>query len=65
MTVLEIKQEIQHLTSAEILEIQTFLAEFQAQSFDAQLEQDSASGHFDSLITKLETQIALGDWKPL
>jgi hypothetical protein len=65
MSVLEIKQQIESLPPDQIAEIRAFLDELEAQAFDAQLEEDSASGKFDSLVSKLEKQIDAGDWQPL
>jgi DNA-binding transcriptional MerR regulator len=65
MSVLEIKQQIESLTPDQIAEIRAFLDELEAQTFDAQLEDDSASGKFDALISELEQQIDAGDWQPL
>jgi DNA-binding MltR family transcriptional regulator len=57
ISVFEIKQQIKSLLPEQILEIRAFLDELEAQAFDTQLETDSASGKFDSLISKLETKI--------
>jgi DNA-binding transcriptional MerR regulator len=65
MSVLEIKQQIKSLSPDQIAEIRAFLDELESQAFDAQLETDSSSGKFDSLISKLEKQIDAGDWQPL
>lgn len=65
MSVLEIKQQIESLAPDQIAEIRVFLDELEAQAFDTQLEVESASGKFNSLISKLEKQIEAGDWQPL
>ena len=57
MSVFEIKQQIKSLLPDQIAEIRAFLDELEAQAFDTQLEVDSVAGKFESLFSKLETEI--------
>ena len=61
MSVFEIKQHLRALPAQDIAEIKAFLDELEAAAFDARLETDSANGVFDTLIERLEGQIAAGN----
>lgn len=62
MSLVEIQQQLRTLPTEQLQEVRVFIAELEAERFDAQLERDSNAEKFDNLIEQLEKQIASGDW---
>ena len=64
-TVAEIQAAIEKLSPAEKLELEKWFAEFQADAWDAQIEEDIKAGKLDHLIAQAEADIAAGRTRPL
>ncbi len=66
MTRLEkIEQEIASLDPADIRRLAEWLAEFQADLWDKQIEDDAKAGRLDKLFADAEADIAAGKIRPL
>lgn len=65
MSLQEIEIAITKLTSEERARLSTILAEQQSVEWDARLEKDLDSGHFDELIAELTNEYKQGLTKPL
>lgn len=66
-TVEEIEQEIQELSPAGVAKLSAWLAEYDAKVWDAQMEDDDASGRFDFLFDEADKERESGklrDWPP-
>lgn len=57
----EIKSAIQKLSDEELGRLKDWLAELDAQRFDARIERDLASGKLDKLIEKARANRAAGN----
>lgn len=64
-TVPEIQAAIEKLSPAEKLKLEKWFAEFQADAWDAQIEEDIKAGKLDHLIAQAEADIAAGRTRPL
>jgi len=64
-TVPEIQAAIEKLSPAEKLELEKWFAEFQADAWDAQIEEDIKAGKLDHLIAQAEADIAAGRTRSL
>lgn len=65
MSLQEIEVAITKLTSEERAKLSTILAGQQSKEWDACLEKDLDSGHFDDLIAELTNEYNQGLTKPL
>ncbi len=64
-TIAEIQTEITKLSQPERRELADWLAEIEADAWDAQIEEDIKAGRLDHLIAQAEADIAAGRTKPL
>ena len=64
-TIAEIQNEITKLSQPERRELADWLAEIEADAWDAQIEEDIKAGRLDHLIAQAEADIAAGRTKPL
>ncbi len=64
-TIAEIQTEITKLSQPERRELADWLAEIEADAWDAQIEEDIKAGRLDDLIAQAEADIAAGRTKPL
>jgi hypothetical protein len=66
MTKLEqIERAVTELSAAELKEFAKWFAHLQADLWDRQIEEDSASGRLDELIANAEREVAAGKIRPL
>jgi len=65
MTIAEIQTEITRLSQPERRELADWLAEIEADAWDAQIEEDIKAGRLDHLIAQAEADITAGKTKPL
>ena len=66
MTKLEqIEKEIAALSREDRAKLAEWLAEFQAEQWDRQIEEDAKSGRLDRFIDKAKREIAAGKTRPL
>jgi hypothetical protein len=66
MTKLEkIEQDIASLESADLRKLSDWLAEYQADLWDKQIEEDSKAGKLDKLFAEAKAEIAAGKVRPL
>ena len=65
MDIKEIESAIAQLPPSELAELAKWFEEFQAQAWDAQLEQDVKSGRLDALIKQVEQDFDQGKCEPL
>ena len=66
MTKLEkIEQDIASLSPGEVAKLARWFAEFQADLWDKQMEEDAKSGKLDKLFAEAEADIAAGKIRPL
>jgi hypothetical protein len=66
MTKLEkIEQDIATLAPADVRKLADWLAEYQAEQWDKQIEADAKAGKLDILFAEAEADIAAGKVRPL
>ena len=66
MTKLEkIEQDIASLSASEVAKLAEWFAEFHADLWDRQIEDDAKAGKLDELVTKAKAEIAAGKVRPL
>lgn len=65
MSVKEIEGAIQQLSASELAELAAWFAEYQAQAWDKQIEEDLDAGRLDSLLEEVEAEYSSGQAKPL
>ena len=65
MSVKEIEVAIEQLTASELAELATWFAEYQAQAWDKQIDEDLDAGRLDSLLAEIEAEYDAGQAKPL
>ena len=66
MTKLEkIEQDIASLSASEVAKLAEWFAEFHAELWDRQIEDDAKAGKLDELVTKAKAEIAAGKVWPL
>jgi hypothetical protein len=61
----KIEESVAALSSEELKAFSEWFAEFEAERWDRQIEQDSASGRLDKLIADAREEIAAGKIRPL
>ena len=64
-TVLEIERAIEQLPSDQFSKIHDWIVEKDWQSWDAQIERDSAAGKLDFLVNEALRDTASGNTRPL
>ena len=64
-TISEIQAAIAKLSPAEKIQLERWFAELQADTWDAQIEEDIKAGRLDHLIAQAEADIAAGRTRPL
>jgi len=65
MTVVEIKQAIQHLSNEDLGNLMLWIAEYKNNEWDKQIERDYNAGKLNHLINAALADIANGDVKML
>jgi hypothetical protein len=65
MTVKEIEAAIKQLFLDELLELLNWLAEYQAQVWDEQIEADLEAGRLDLLVAEVDAEYEAGLAEPL
>ena len=66
MTKLEkIEQDIASLSASEVAKLAEWFAEFHAELWDRQIEDDAKAGKLDDLVAKAKAEIAAGKVRPL
>jgi UTP:GlnB (protein PII) uridylyltransferase len=65
MDIKEIESAIAQLPPSEVAKLAEWLAEFQAQLWDRQLEQDVSAGRLDELLKRAEQDFEQGQCEPL
>jgi hypothetical protein len=65
MGIKEIESAIARLPPSELAELVKWFEEFQAQAWDAQLEQDVKAGRLDALLEQAEQDFEQGRCEPL
>ena len=65
MDVKEIETAISQLPPAEVAELADWFAQFHAQLWDKQIEQDLTSGRFQSLLDEAKEDLESGRCDPL
>ena len=60
MSLTQLKQATQELSSLELQEFARWVAEFEANDWDKQLEHDLQAGHLDALIAEAELEYTAG-----
>ena len=65
MTVREIEQAIEQLPRNKLAELATWFAEYQAQMWDQQIEDDLDSGRLDKVLKEVDDEYNAGLAQPL
>lgn len=65
MTVQEIEIAITKLPAKSLIELSTWLDEYQASKWDQQIEDDLDSGRLDSLLAEVDAEYEAGLAEPL
>ena len=65
MSIKEIEVEIARLPATDVAELSTWLAEYQAQLWDEQIERDLEAGRLDRLLDDVAKEVAAGMARPL
>ena len=66
MTNLEkIEQDIASLSHDDLNKLAEWLAEFQAEQWDRQIEEDARAGRLDKFIEEAKVELAAGKTRPL
>jgi hypothetical protein len=65
MSVSEIEQAIQQLSPEELTKLRTWFAEFEATTWDKQIERDVAAGRLDALADEALADLKAGRVKDL
>jgi hypothetical protein len=66
MTKLEkIEHDISTLAPADVRKLADWLAEYQAELWDRQIEEDAKAGKLDKLVADAKAEIAAGKVRPL
>lgn len=65
MSIQEIELEIKKLPTNLLIELSTWLEEYQEKVWDMQIEKDLEAGNFDSLFSELDAEYNAGLAKPL
>jgi hypothetical protein len=64
VTVEDLKREVANLPRAEVTRLAAWLADYDAQLWDEQIEADLKAGRLDAIINQAERHIALRDSTP-
>ena len=65
MSVKEIENAITQLSPEELAELSAWLADYQAQVWDNQIERDLDAGRLDALLEEVDEEYEAGEAKPL
>ena len=65
MSVEQLERAIENLPRDDFARLAAWFAEFQAQQWDRQIEDDQRAGRLDHLIQRVRDDIAAGRSKPL
>ena len=65
MTVKEIEQAIEQLPPNKLAELATWFADYHAQAWEAQIEDDLDSGRLDKLLKEVDDEYNAGLAQPL
>lgn len=65
MSLLEIEKAIVQLPTAELNQLADWFAEYRAQQWDRQIEQDVKAGRLEALANKAKADFDAGRCKPL
>ncbi len=65
MTIQEIEIAITKLPTKRLIELSTWLEEYQASKWDQQIEDDLESGRLDSLLAEVDVEYEAGLAEPL
>jgi len=65
MSVQEIEAAIVKLSIPQLLELSTWLEEYQARVWDQQIEADLATGHLDTVLAEVDAEYKAGLSQPL
>ena len=65
MSIKEIELAITRLTSEELYQFTAWFEEYQAQTWDKQIEKDIEAGRLDKIIKEAEESFQAGRCKPL
>jgi hypothetical protein len=65
MSVEQLEKAIEELPRDELARLATWFAEYQAQQWDRQIEEDQRAGRLDHVIQRVRDDIASGRSKPL
>jgi hypothetical protein len=65
MSVKDIETAITRLPAHEVVELMSWLAEYHAQLWDQQIEEDLEAGHLDRLLAEVEQEYQAGQAQPL
>ncbi len=65
MTVEDLQREVTNLPPDDVARLAAWIAEYQAQLWDEQIEADLKAGRLDAIIGEAEEDIAAGRSKPL
>ena len=65
MTVQEIEAAIRQLSTKEVAKLSSWLADYEAEIWDKQIEQDLEAGRLDKLLAEVEAEYEAGLAQPL
>lgn len=65
MSVQEIETAITQLSTKQLAELSQWFAEYRAQAWDEQIEQDLSAGRLDAVLKEVDTEYEAGEAKPL
>ena len=65
MSVKEIEAAITQLPAQEVAELMSWLAEYHAQIWDKQIEDDLEAGRLDALLAEVDKEYQAGQAQPL
>jgi len=65
MSVEQLEKAIENLPRAEFVRLAAWFAEYEAQQWDRQIEEDQRAGRLDHVIQRVRDDIASGRSKPL
>ena len=65
MNIQEIETAITKLSTKRLIELSTWLEEYQASRWDKQIETDLEKGRFDSVLAEVDDEYEAGSTQPL
>ncbi|MDK1082070.1 MAG: hypothetical protein QGD88_11420 [Anaerolineae bacterium] len=65
MNIQEIETAITKLSTKRLIELSTWLEEYQASRWDKQIETDLEKGRFDSVLAEVDDEYEAGSAQPL